>query len=590
MYQSNFLRCSQQLIHSGYLLNQLVRSKSTNPEKWKTLFLRIRDKPHELKTSKGKEIALTLNGLSHAPTHSQSSAFMFVLNGTTQQAVNLVGHAMNEKSIAITALSIARLADKVSPDLVASVFHRIDEVFRDRPIKHPQNLAQIAYSLSLYKTVPVGDRASALNTWLRDACLIQAKHFHVADIVQTLVAYAKCQVSNPDVLQALEQAVSNQLQYMDHRSLSSVSQSFARLGHSPNQTLVDAIVATSVQFLGEMNSQSLCCTLAGLELWISDERTIDIHSIQEIVRRVPDLLTLVPANALGRCLRSLLALKRHFDIDMSELRHSIKDNLEHFTELLDKERERTKLLVEIITRLETFDAGIGNHLIEKLLIPKLKNSPAEIRGLILPLAIPMLSESEVIDLIDDIRDVRQLKNILLVTRGKLLVNRTLTKLQSIPYWNDDLSQSDLEEVVKHVWQYTGTVREALRMSIADGPLRDWMNSETWDLEEFKIFIVGTSESAPVESQTLLPPPPGFDLGVTKDEAKEYELRREISAVDPLINLDGLEIHYIENMDPSPGELAVATCTGPKSLLRILVPRKFCIDTALGIQVLHLVFQ
>ena len=597
MYRTHVLRNGQTWIHSGYLLNSLVRSGTSDYSKWDEVLRRVKENPHEIKSSSGKEVALSLHGLSRSPLNFQSPIFSDILVGMMNRAIKLMRYSMNEKSIAIAALALVKLNDKVPQGLLMDFCTNMDDLLSRRIPKHPQNISQLAYSLSCYNGIPIGFKADAMNTWIRDACISQAKRFHVPDIVQVLVAYANCHVLNEQVLKEMETAVSNQLQYMDHRSLSSICHSFSKLGYTPNQEVINAITATSVQCLDEMNTQSICCTLSGLSFWISEGRSIDLGSVKSILARVPLIMKSVPVYALGPLLRSVMSISiKSPDLDIQSLKRALSDNISDICSRTGRDtRENAKLMVDTISSVAAMDEISGQFMVKELILPALNDGASSLRkrAVMLPLAMPVLSESQILEFVKtgplyDIRNVRLVIKILLAAGSETLVDEIVRRLIEIPNWNEELSPEQFALISKHVWRWTGSVNQSISQYISDPTLLVWLKSDPIELGRFELLSLG---SAHPTRANILSPPPDFDLSITTDDDRKDQLARLIREIDPVVNLSNVEFHFIAGTEPSPGELSVSVSSGaPDGTVRIFIPKSFSVDTSLAIQVLNIVFR
>ena len=112
-----------------------------------------------------------------------------------------------------------------------------------RRINFPQNISQIAYAVSLFPDLV--EKRSALFGWIGDAVLLSVEQFHVKDIVQTVTAYAHAKVDRDDVMQAIENVIGRQAQYMDAISVSAVVYGCYKLDKRLNESIVSLLLATA---------------------------------------------------------------------------------------------------------------------------------------------------------------------------------------------------------------------------------------------------------------------------------------------------------------------------------------------------------
>lgn len=242
-------------------LNKLVRSGSVDPVAWRTCLEKLRESPYQIKAATGKEVALTLHGLSVSQVHVDHD----ILNRLVERAAIIAPSAMNEQSLALSFVGIQRLEKNISGDVVLKVFNAIPEM----KFKDPRNIANICYVVSMLRSISPADRGEALSGWIQQSILsFPATRFKVKDIVQILHACSRT-FRDPEIiapiLQLMETAVMRQLQYMDSVAVSSVINSFGRMGYLPsNSAVVEGLIATGSQHIGDFNARSYTAFISGL--------------------------------------------------------------------------------------------------------------------------------------------------------------------------------------------------------------------------------------------------------------------------------------------------------------------------------------
>ena len=250
--------------HASAQLNQLFRSRIRDPQKWDCVVSRFRDDPYQVKAATGKEIALTLHGLSHCPHSVQIRAS--IIDAVAARACVLASHSMDEHSVAMAGMALIKLGlDDACNQFIAQI---PSERFAASRMKNPHNISQIAFCVSAADSVPIGVRANAMNTWITSALLsFEANRFKVKDLCQIMHAYSKLGIELcPELSHLIQSAINKQLQYMDHVAVSSILLCMKKQSLVAWESMAEGLYATAAQQVGTFNTQSFYSLVRGSDL------------------------------------------------------------------------------------------------------------------------------------------------------------------------------------------------------------------------------------------------------------------------------------------------------------------------------------
>ena len=584
---------NQPVVSVAHGLNLLARARSKDVHKWVDVLRSVT--PQNAKYATGKEVALILNSLTHTPAKLRcDTLFVSIVHSTGTRGVSLVTDSMNEKSIAIAALAIVKLQDVLPSSLVGEFGERLCSVFEKRRMRFPQNVAQVAYAISLANPIPVGVKSDALKSWIKHAVLATSNQMHVKDIVQVMKAYAHMHCGNAEVMEAMEKSILRQIQYMDSISISAVSVAFAKLRCVPCQEVIDALVATIAQCVGEMNSQSVVSMMYAISCWASERILLDTHAVDAIINRASVLVksNTVPVPSLVVLVRAVNSLGF---VDAMPLRRAV--------EQLDLNTSESPSLIGELA-LEVFKMGskeISSRLVAEHIFPLLgKGSDiphiTRLLEIIAKISPDLLTQS--VDLSDlvtrlhgsaSVRCLGTLLEALVEAHVDPSISESiLLHIFERPDWDHELSTDRLEMLAVSAWRSSGEIPLVLRDAISKR--QDF--SSYW-LSLPRIHVPEGSRVISIESDISVtggvqPPPPGIKIG--RDEEKSSRIFRWIEALDPMfsLSLGNVIFQFCPAPSPRPSDVSLAVAalaTHRVGTSVVLIPSDNLVDESLAIQIL-----
>lgn len=585
---------NQPVVSVAHALSCLARARSKDVHKWVEVLRSVT--PEKTRYSTGKDVALILNSLTHAPSKLRSDTlFASSVHSAGTRAMSLVTDSMNEKSLAISALAILKLQDVLPSSLVGEFTERLCSVLEKRRLRFPQNVAQVAYAISLANPVPVGVKSDALNSWIKRAVLSSSGEMHVKDIVQVMKAYAHMRCGYAEVMEAMEKAILRQIQYMDSLSVSAVSVAFAKLRVVPCQELIEALVATIAQCVGEMNSQSVVSMMYAIGFWASERIVLDTHAVDAIINRASVLVTsnTVPVPSLVVLLRSVnsvgfvdaMPLRRaveQLDLNTSESPSLIGELALEIAKMGSKNMA-SRLVAEHILPLLTKDSDVPQ--IARLL---------EISARICPdLLIGSVDLSDLVTHLNASASAQSLGRLIEAlaespvdpTICECILSNTLER----PDWDHELSTDRLEKLAVSAWRSIGEIPQVLReaMSKRQDFSSHWLSLPCIHVPEGSRVL--SMESDISVTGGVHPPPQGIEAG--NHEAKSNRILRLIEAVDPMFSVVSLEkviFQFCSAPSPRPSDVSLAVAalaTQPAGTTVVLIPSDTLVDESLAIQIL-----
>jgi hypothetical protein len=551
-------------LHAGLELNQLIRLRARDFEKWQSVLTRLRDEEYQIKAATGKEIALTLHSLSNLDSAFFSkNDFVRTTNRAIGRAIMLAGNSMDEHSIALCATVIQKLG---SPEHCLSFLSALPTA-RLEGMKNPRNAAQIAQAVSGMTSVPVGLRAAALDTWIKTSILnFKPNRFKVKDIVQILHAFSRSGFElGTEFTVLLQRAILGQMQYMDHIAVSVVVNRPSVISASVSE----GIIATAAQQIGQFNAQSFSTLVTGVSKWECPGNMNDIVS-----EELPRLLEDIPVERLGPVLRAVkhLGCERHIP-------------WERVLQRLSKDTNESVVIsvLSVLGNSSEFSVRVSESV--HPLLERSRSTFQEIKNGIL---LASFSEKVPDQLVHAVARLNSLDLALLFTQGFPGGSQEMVGAVTSVVEKSDLSsveEGKLVGLALWLWSNTGfvshaVVRELTRRYNINSEFKQWLQSGI--VKPVNPVYVFPEISVNV-AKPMFGAPPGFEA-----QQIPAALRRVMDSIDPETGLLEGRVLLLttEGKDVKAGEIAFAQTVGKPVLI---VPKKFSTGRLekLGFQVIDL---
>ena len=525
------MQATVQKIHPCYALNRLWRSDSKNPNKWLDIVKVISSDPYATKSATGKEIALTLHGLSQVPREvSDHRVFHSLVDRIGEKLATCIQHGMNEKSVAITALSVFKLEPLMRPETMLETAEAVSHFFASQTnLKDPKNMAQAVYAVSLMRAVPIAVKADMLTGWAKAAIVAAECRMQVKDIVQLVTAYSHSRVVDVAVLKSLESATARQLQYFDAFSVGAVVGGFGKLGFVPSDSLIAGLLATANQH--DMNAQTMSSILFGLSVW-SESVKLDKHGVDSILSRFTALYNDVPNKSLLVVLKAVHRLQGNIaGLNISPVTMILDNEVES---VMQRFREESDSMVAeaVSVVLQTASDEKGKVIVSELLLPRLNVDSRDVRSIIkmVGLVAQSLPNFPVEDAISQICALPLEAHVIVPLVRALSDSHPVLALKCLEQVSmDQLTQCGIEELAALSWRITGQVHDNVMLALSPGSA--WLNGDSVVMPIGVFFKLCGGAPLEVPRSVSSPPP-----GIVQDPICTEKLLQAIDSVDPEFRL------------------------------------------------------
>ena len=442
---------------------------------------------------------------------------------------------MNETSVAITALSVNRLASSLPNSHICEFGESICTLDRTN-WSDPRNLAQVCFTIGSLPFIPNRVRTEALTTWISTSILaIPQTRFKVKDLVQILTGYSSCRVRHDPVLAHLEQAVVRyQLQYCDPVAIGAICLSFSKLEFQLSSETVGGLVATAAQQTHSMNAQSLFGIVRGL----SGQTVNDQEPLRQIFHAsIGRLGKEIPIELWGDVITSCKKFATNETVEL------LKQQIPEITG-----KENISAIANIIVGCDKLGMDV-TELIDCVIasgrLDKLDRSELRILNIVSKYRqgtfsdwignfAGSISQISRVSILLDLLDIMAEINCHEI--DPKIIDSIVNRLCEFP---TELADHNLGRVGHQVWAITGNIPPQIKRLISSSTadqLAIWVrDSEPSQVSlARKVYVVG--EGVCKDMWHIFPNPPVFSLPIPNDAiAQFHEL---INSIDPLF----LRIH------------------------------------------------
>lgn len=572
MFRNGIVRSCPAVPHVCHTMHALsvAPRHSRNHEKWSILLENLDDeKDTVIPKSSGKEIAMMIQSLTkieRRDTESLAPIMTPLIGSLADHATRIGPFSMNEHSIAVTSLGLLKLG-------MAEKF--LEAVCAHPPrLKYPQNVAQIVFAIGSCAGLTKELKSDAFSGWLGEAVKSTMHDFHVKDIVQVLEGFARADMRTDGILNALDNRITPQLQYMDNVSVSAILHAFSTLGYLTQN--FPALLATSVQkridlgtvsaVLGTVPTHIDKSTARSLQVIVNEfpkicqrDRIPSIHTIAGIIRNVqripngvvdvdpvrkgvvesfrssspPDWITSASDSALARFMRECMRLSVPIE---SLSRWVVTHRLNRYVRVADSEQLRE------LVRLASVVTG---HRISEFVFPEFVKSFGTVESCIR--ILQKVDESE-----------------------SVLANAAIDRLEELRWI--DATGKQLGEAAVSIWRISGEIPqslvralEAMKGGEGNGLIRQWVleSNGVAISDPPRMFLFGQAEVQLDVKQCRAPPPINL---LPIDNDRITEILQLIEEIDPVLHYavkDDVSFVQIAGQTPSRLETARAMEVGKK---------------------------
>jgi hypothetical protein len=582
MFRNGIVRSCPAVPHVCHTMHALsvAPRHSRNHEKWSTLLENLDDeKDTVIPKSSGKEIAMMIQSLTkidRRDTESLAPTMTPLLECLADHATRIGPFSMNEHSIAVTSLGLLKLG-------MAEKF--LEAVCAHPPrLKYPQNVAQIVFAIGSCAGLSKELKSDAFSGWLGEAVKSTVYDFHVKDIVQVLQGFARASVRDDEVLNALDNRMTPQLQYMDNVSVSAILHAFSKLGCLTQN--FPALLATSVQkridlrtvsaVLGAVPTHIDKSTARSLQVVVNEfpkmrDQIRSIHTIIGIIRNVqripngvvdmdpvrkgvvesltfstpPDWITCASDSALASFMRECI----RFSIPLESLsRWVVTHRLNRYVRVADSDQ------LGVLVRLASV---VTDHRMSEFVFPEFVRSFGTVESCI-----------RILQKIDE--------------SGSVLAKAVIDRLEELRWI--DATGKQLAEAAVSIWRINGEIPQSLvhvfeaMKGEGDDLIREWVlgSDGVVILDPPRMLLFGQAEME-LDIRQSGPPPP-INLPPT-DNDRIVQILRLIEEIDPVLYhaiQDDVLFVPIAGETPSRLEMARAMDTGKTTVVFVPSDRQVTI--------------